>query len=104
MEEEKFECFADTFKLSLSPWGANLTFGLSAAGSIVEPETQKRPVDLGTIWMSNELLKLMVFALRNYLIQHESQNMMQYNVPSWVFSQMGIDPAEWHLFWQGERG
>ena len=52
---DPFDIYSDVFAISITPWGANLSFQLREAHpTTVSP---KQPKQLGTVRMSNEHLK-----------------------------------------------
>jgi len=57
---------------------------------------------LGTIRMSNELLKVMVFLLREQIMARETEYDVQFDVPQWVLDQLELSEQEWDEFWEYE--
>lgn len=94
---EPFDLYSDAFTITISPWGANLSFQLHEAHPA--PATVNQPTRLGTIRMSNEHMKAMVFMLRRQILQHEAGNGVQCDVPTGVLSQLGIPREDWDAFW-----
>ena len=103
---EPFDLYSDAFTVTITPWGANMSFQLRPAhpvplsdGASADPLTQ-----LGTIRMSNEHLKAMVFIIKRHLSQLEHESGVQHNVPADLLEQLGIPTDEWDEFWSHARG
>ena len=92
---EPFDIYADTFWVRVTPWGANLKFMVSEP----PPIENEPPRDLGTVRMSSEHLKVMVYILRNQIIRHEYDSRTFFDVPDWVLEQIGATREEWDSFW-----
>ncbi len=94
---EPFDVYADSFSVSITAWGSKLSFRLSSpvtdSTNVGERET------LGTIRMSNELLKVIVFLIRKQIIDREDEYDVQFDVPQWVLEQVGASDDEWDDFW-----
>ena len=95
---EPFEVYCDAFTITVSAWGANLTFQLREAHP--EATSIKQPERLGTVRMSNEHLKALTFLLRRQVIQYEQQQGVRCDLPVQVLSQMGIAPEDWDALWK----
>ena len=98
---EPFDIYSDSVIMSMSAWGAAVSFQLNEAHPV--PQISSQPSRLGTVRMSNEHLKIMAYIMRRYIIQHESSNGVQYNIPTAVLSQIGIAPEDWDSFWSREK-
>ena len=98
---EPFDVYADTFRVRISPWGSNLTFDLHAAQPGIEDAQGEfaEPAEIGTVRMSNEHLKAMVFILQQQIVSHERAYGIRYDVPLWILNQMRITQEEWNRFW-----
>lgn len=94
---EPFDVYADSFNISVGAWGAKLSFRLSGPGFQSSETDEPRP--LGTVRMSNELLKTMVVLLREHVIAREDEHDVQFDVPNWVLAQIGMTEVEWDDFW-----
>ena len=85
--------------LRLRLGGAKLSFKLSNPDTDPDsPEMGERET-LGTIRMSNELLKVMVFLLREQIMARETEYDVQFDVPQWVLDQLELSDLEWDEFW-----
>ncbi len=94
---EPFDVYADSFSISISTWGAKLSFALTPRDA--DPTEIEAPLPLGTIRMSNELLKAMVVLLRDNIREREEEHEVRFDVPSWILEQLGMDDEEWDEFW-----
>jgi hypothetical protein len=94
---EPFDIYSDSFLVSLSSWGASLSFQLSDPHPA--PDAVSESTQLGTIRMSIEHLKVMTFLVRHYVIAHEGASDVVYDVPDSVLGQLGIPPGDWNEFW-----
>ena len=98
MQEEPFDLYTDSFTLTITPFGANLTFSLREA----HPSGNKPPQikNLGTLRMSVEHLKAMVWVTRQQIRQVETQMGVKADVPGPVLNQLNIPPQDWADFWK----
>ena len=97
---DPFDIYSDVFAISITPWGANLSFQLREAHpTTVSP---KQPEQLGTVRMSNEHLKTLIFMCSRQLKKFERDNGVQCQVPTQVLAQLGIAREDWDIFWQHE--
>ena len=98
---DPFDIYSDVFAISITPWGANLSFQLREAHPTkVSP---KQPKQHGTVRMSNEHLKTLIFLCTRQVKKFERDNGVQCQVPNQVLAQLGIAPDDWDAFWQ-QRG
>ena len=97
---EPFDIYSDAFMFTITPWGANMSFQLREAHPA--PTSPSQSKQLGTVRMSNEHLKTMIFMLRQRLLEHERGSSTQIEVPTDVLSQLGIAREDWDSFW--DRG
>ena len=98
---EPFDIYTDAFTVSITPWGSNISFSLREAHPT--PAAIREPTLLGTIRMSNEHLKTMVFMLRRQMMQQEQGSGTQCEVPMQVLNQLGIPREDWDAHW-AQRG
>lgn len=94
---EPFEDYSDSFSVTITPFGANLSFALREA----HPSTGKPPkIDhLGTIRMSVEHLKTMVILIQRQVLEIEDQTRIKAEVPGEILEQLHITPEDWKAFW-----
>ena len=97
---EPFDTYSDVFVVSVSAWGANLSFQLQQAHP--NPTQVSQPAQLGTVRMSNEHLKTMAFVIMRQMMNHERDSGVRYDVPTAVLSQLGIAREDWDSFWGRE--
>lgn len=95
---EPFDVYADAFIVSITPFGANLSFEIREAHpSPNAPAPLRR---LGTVRMSVEHLKVMGMILRNQVRAVESQSGVKFEVDTQVLSQLRIPKEDWDSFWK----
>ncbi len=94
---EPFEIFADAFTVTVGAWGSSMSFQLREAHP--EATSIKQPERLGTVRMSTEHLKAMVFILRRQVLQYEQSQGVRCDVPTQVLAQMQIPREDWDVFW-----
>jgi len=97
-----FDLYSDAFTISITPFGANLTFGLREAHPSQTAPPQLHQI--GTIRMSTEHLKTMVWICRKQIRQVEGQMGVSAEVPQALLSQLGVPPNEWADFWKPISG
>ena len=101
-EHEPFDLYSDAFTITITPFGANLTFAVREPHPAVG--RQQQTTNLGTVRMSNEHLKTMVMIIRRQVIQVEEKTGVKAEVPRDVLNQMGIGPDDWDLLWRSSGG
>jgi len=87
------EVYADTFQMTTTPFGVNMTFGVREphpAGARQAPSS-----DLVVVRMSPEHAKVMAMMMRKQLKQHEEQNGITIQVPHTVYAQLGLAEEDW---------
>ena len=96
---EPFDAYADQFTITITPFGANLSFGVREA----HPSTGRAPQSehLGTIRMSVEHLKTMVMVIRRQILRVEAETGIRADVPRDILNQLQISPEDWGAFWKG---
>src|SRR5512141_501181 len=97
-KEEPFDVYTDSFTVTITPFGANLTFSLREA----HPSNNKPPQikQLGTVRMSVEHLKTVIWITRQQVRQVESQLGTKAEVPNQILNQLNIPPQDWEDFWR----
>jgi hypothetical protein len=98
---EPFDIYSDAFKISSNPLGTCVVFGLAPAPF---SDASGLPTDLGAVRMSNQQLKITIFALWDNLKQMEASFGGQTEVPEQVTDQLEIPRDIWDSFWAHERG
>ncbi len=100
IKREPFDVYADGFTVTITPFGANLSFSLREA----HPSANKPPElkHLGTIRMSVEHLKTVVWMTRHQIRQVEGQLGVKADVPKAILNQLNIPPEDWEGFWKPE--
>lgn len=94
---EPIEVYADQFVVTLTPYGASLSFEVSVphpSGHAPQPAQR-----VATIRMSTEHLKTVAFTIVRHVKKMESEFGVTYNIPSQVLGQLGIGREDWDDFW-----
>lgn len=97
-QAERFDQYADQFTVTLTPFGANLSFALREAHP--SPGQSPRARQLGTIRMSVEHLKTLVFITRRQILKVEDEMGVKAEVPRDLLRQLGIPGEDWDNFWR----
>ena len=93
-----FDVYADQFTITITPFGANLSFGVREAHP--SPSRTARTENLGTIRMSVEHLKTMVMIIRRQILIVERETGVKAEVAHNILNQLNISPDDWETFWQ----
>ena len=95
---EPFDVYADQFTITITPFGANLSFAVveahPSAGRAPQSERQ------GTVRMSVEHLKTMVMVIRRQILQVEQGAGFSAEVPRNILNQLQIPFEDWESFWR----
>ena len=93
-----FDEYADQFTITITPFGANLSFGVREA----HPSAGRAPQSehLGTIRMSVEHLKTMVMVVRRQILSVERETGVKAEVPRSILNQLQISPEDWESLWK----
>ena len=98
---DQFDAYTDVFHITVSPWGANLVFGLRPSS----PESTEEPNDtLGVIRMGHEHLKVMCFMIHRQMVNYERELDAECVVPERLLAALNIPSAEWAAFWKDSGG
>ena len=100
-ESDSFDVYADQFTVTITPFGANLSFGVREPHPSAGRAPQAR--QLGTIRTSVEHLKTMVTVLRRQIMNVEEQTGVRADVPRDILNQLQISPEDWDTFWGHPR-
>ncbi len=96
---EPFDLYADQFTITITPFGANLSFGVREAHP--SPSQTPQSQHLGTVRMSVAHLKTMVMVIRRQILKVERQTGVRAEVPRDVLNQLQIPPEDWDSLWRG---
>jgi len=98
IKQEPFDVYSDGFTVTITPFGANLSFGIREA----HPSPGKPPQSqhLGTVRMSTEHLKTMIWITRQQIRSVEGQMGVKAEMPRNILNQLGIPPDDWDDFWK----
>ena len=99
-EHVAFDKYADQFTITITPFGANLSFGAREP----HPATARTPQNqhLGTIRMSVEHLKVMTMVIRKQILQVERESGVKAEVSIMMLNQLQIPPEDWETFWRSD--
>ena len=95
---EPIDTYADQFMVTITSWGANLSFLVNTP----HPEATK-PVAaerVATIRMSNEHLKVIAMIIVRQIKKIETDSGVKCEVDSRVLNSLGIAPEDWDEFWK----
>ncbi len=95
---KKFDVYADQFTISITPFGANLSFAVREPHP--SPARAPRTENLGTVRMSVEHLKTMVMIVRRQILMVEQETGVKAEVPRSILNQLQISPEDWDTFWR----
>jgi len=96
--ESIFDAYTDQFTITITPFGANLSFGVREPHPSAGRQPQSK--NLGTIRMSVEHLKTMVMIIRRQILLVEGETGVKAEVPNNILNQIGIAPDDWASFWR----
>lgn len=102
VKQETFDLYTDAFTISITPFGANLSFAVREPHPSSSAPPQIR--QLGTIRMSVEHLKTLLWICRKQVRQVEGQMGVSAQVPMPILNQLGVPPDEWNEFWKPISG
>ena len=95
-----FDVYVDQFTCLLGPYGAALNFNRTAP-TPAAPGTPPRTDAVGTVRMSMEHLKGMVFIIKRLVDEVEGNEGVAYPLSMATMNQMQIAPEDWETFWGG---
>ena len=95
---EPFDEYADQFTMQASPYGVSLNF-LRSSRRPVAPGSNVPSDDIGSIRMSFEHYKLMIFLMKRQMEELEGQLGIEVPVSRILMNQLKIAPEDWQKFW-----
>ena len=98
MPDEQFDEYADQFLIGIGAYGASLIFQRTSAAPTAQGEPSET-ISIGTIRMSLEHLKSMVFILKRQVDDLESSQGIDVRLPQRTLNEMQIAPEDWDSFW-----
>ena len=98
---EPFDIYSDYVTFRTTHWGTNLSFHLLEVSP--SPDGNWGQNLQGTVRMSNEHLKVVLFMLARNLRQQETNTGARYDATDEILNQMGVPRDEWNRFW-GQTG
>ena len=97
-EQQPFDAYSDAFTVTITPFGANLSFSVREAHP--SPGRPPQAKHLGTLRMSIEHLKSVVWMTRQQIRNMEGQMGVKAEVPRTILNQLSIPPDDWDDFWK----
>lgn len=97
---EPLDAYADSFMISMGPYGVSLSF--QASPPHPDPSSPTPPTRIATIRMSIEHAKTMVMIMRRHIQQFEEQAGVHVPVTPRLLNQLGIAPEDWDAFWKSK--
>ena len=97
-----FDEYSDMFTVTVTPFGANLSFGVREAHPSAGRQQQTQ--HLGTLRMSVQHLKTMVMIVRRQILAVENESRVSADVPQSILSQLNIPQEDWEDFWRRTPG
>ena len=97
-EQRPFDEYADQFQIVMNPFGATINFVRSPAKPGA-PGTAAQNIDLGSIRMSWEHLKVMTFMMRRQVLESEANHGVRIPVSAATLNTVQIAPEDWEKFW-----
>ena len=96
-----FDIYTDYVSYWLTHWGTTISLHLQAP----YPDSDgNRPIrTLGTVRLSNEHLKVLLFNLSRTLAREEMRTNANYDATEEILAQSGIRREDWELFWNATR-
>jgi hypothetical protein len=92
-EEQVPEFYVDQFMVTTGVYGVAMTFGLTPPHPA--PGQSATPRDLVRLRMSLEHAKIMTMLLRRHLKSYERDNGISIEVPSNVYTGLGVSLEDW---------
>ena len=82
----------------MNHWGASLSFSLQQP--IPDQNGNREANLLGTIRLSNEHLKALLFNIARTLAQEETRTGANYDATDEILEQLGVSKESWEHFWK----
>ena len=95
MPENAPDLFADTFDISVQPFGSLLKFRLTVPGPQQPPVVE----DVATVRTTTATMMAMAFVVRRVVMQLREQG-YSVELPTAVLNQMQISRDDWDAFWR----
>jgi hypothetical protein len=95
---DPLDAYADNISITLTPYGANLSFLVSPPHQ--DPSKPTPPTPVATIRMSVEHAKVMVLVMKRYIQSVEQQSGVEARVSAFILNQLGMSLEDWDSFWK----
>ncbi len=99
---EPFDVYSDQIQYWTNHWGTNISFHLM--DPIPDPNAERGRTLLGTVRLSNEHLKVLLFQMARNLAQQEMRIGARYDATQEILDQIGVSQEEWKRFWDMAGG
>ena len=99
LANKPFDEYIDAYVAAPTPYGVAITF-LRSAPKQAAPGTPPQREDIGSVRMSYEHLKIMVFLLRRLVKEVEQQTGTIYQLPVGLLNDLRVAPEDWEKFWK----
>lgn len=95
---EPIDVYSDQFLVTLTPWGANLSFLVNTPHP--DPTKPVPAETVATIRMSNEHLKVMTMIIVRQIKKLERDTGIRVEVDPRVLNNLGIAHEDWDFLWR----
>ena len=96
---EPFDVYSDQSYVQVSPYGAAILLKLTGI-STSELGDRAPSIEVGTVRLSVEHLKTLVFAIKRQVKELEDRMNMRVMVPNAVLEKLKIAREDWEDFWR----
>lgn len=105
-QSEPFDIYSDYVTYWMNHWGIAISFHLQPAirSTIpAEDDLQDQRQLVGTVRMSNEHIKTLLFNMARTIMAEEERTGATYDPTDEIFRQLAISPEQWTNFWNQVR-
>ena len=102
MPAEPFDVYSDYTSYWINHWGTNICFFLNSP--LPNVEGRRDTALLGTVRVSNEHLKILLFNMCRTLVSEEQRTGASYDATDEVLEGAGISREGWSRFWDAAGG
>ncbi len=99
---EYFDQYVDQFTLGAGPYGIALNFKKTSPKPVA-PGSVPQAEEVGTIRMSLEHFKVMVFIMKRQVDEIEDQLGIEIPLPVQLMNVLRIAPEDWGKFWGSSK-
>ena len=95
--DEPFDVYSDYVTFWTTHWGTNLSF--HSQDPVPEPDGSRHQNLHGTVRMSNEHLKVLLYVIARNLAQQGIRTGANYDATDEILVQLGVSREDWGRFW-----